>query len=116
MIHIQVGFIALTYYNKSYEKNPLDTRALLGRAWALSKVVSYEEALLDVNKAIELAPDNLIARAHKALITYLTCEFEEALVQNTRLIPLRKKPENFVMGVMHVSNFNNIFILQIQYL
>ncbi|CAH0560162.1 unnamed protein product [Brassicogethes aeneus] len=94
---------SLPHFNKAYEKNPTDIRTLLGRSWALSKVVSYEDALIDVNKAIELAPDNLIARAHKALITYLTCEFEEALVQNIRLIPLRKKPENFVMGVMHCT-------------
>ncbi|CAH0560163.1 unnamed protein product [Brassicogethes aeneus] len=94
---------SLPYFNKAYEKNPADIGTLLGRSWALSKVVSYKDALIDVNKAIELAPDNLIARAHKALITYLTCEFEEALVQNRRLIPLRKKPENFVMGVMHCT-------------
>ncbi|CAH0560161.1 unnamed protein product [Brassicogethes aeneus] len=94
---------SLPYFNKAYEKSPTDIKTLLGRAWALSKDVNYKDALIDVNKAIELAPDNLIARAHKALITYLTCEFEEALVQNRRLIPLRNKPENFVMGVMHCT-------------
>jgi hypothetical protein len=74
----------------------------MGRAWARSKACKYEGALDDIRTALNLDPDDLVMLAHKALNTYLNCEFEDGLVQNTRLIPKRKKPDYFQMGAMHV--------------
>lgn len=75
----------------------------MGRSWARAKAVQYQGALDDINKALKLDGEDLRVLAHKALNTYLSCEFEDALVQNLRKIPIRKKPDSFVMGVMHVS-------------
>ena len=96
-------FQALKFFDQAITKTPHDRRALMGRAWARSKACKYEGALNDIRTALELDPDDLVMLAHKALNTYLNCEFEDGLVQNTRLIPKRKKPDYFQMGAMHVS-------------
>ncbi|XP_018334803.1 transient receptor potential-gamma protein-like, partial [Agrilus planipennis] len=95
----------LEQFNTAVTKVPNDKRALLGRALTRAKLCHYAEALEDINKADKLAGEeiDLTIKAQKALITYLSCEFEEAMVMNLRLIPLRKKPDHFVMGAMHVS-------------
>lgn len=74
----------------------------MGRSIARAKAVQYEGAQDDINKALKMDPDDLVVLALKALNTYLSCDFEDALVQNLRNIPKRKKPDNFYMGVMHV--------------
>lgn len=94
---------ALRFFDEAIKKTPDDRRALMGRAWARSKACQYEGALDDIRKALKLDPDDLVMLAHRALNTYLNCEFEDGLVQNTRLIPKRKKPDYFIMGAMHVS-------------
>lgn len=80
----------------------------MGRSIARAKAVQYQGALEDINKALELDESDLVVLAHKALNTYLSCEFEDALVQNLRRVPYRKKPDSFVMGVMHVSFASSI--------
>lgn len=96
--------LGLYYFDQALEKTPDDTRALLGRSWARAKAIQYQGALDDINKALKIDSKDFayVYLAHKALNTYLSCEFEEALVQNLRLLPKRKKPDNFAMGVMHV--------------
>lgn len=96
--------VALHYFDEALKRTPEDTRALLGRSWARAKAIQYQGALEDINKALHIDPKDFVYvyLAHKALNTYLSCEFEEALVQNLRLLPKRKKPDNFAMGVMHV--------------
>lgn len=93
----------MTYYDEAVERFPTDKRALMGRSWARSKVCHYDGAIEDIQKALNLSPDDLVLMAQKALNTYLCCEFEDALVFNLRMVPKRKKPDNFVMGVMHVG-------------
>lgn len=97
--------LGLQFFDQALEKTPEDTRALLGRSWARAKATQYQGALDDINKALKIDPKDFlyVYLAHKALNTYLSCEFEDALVQNLRLLPKRKKPDNFAMGVMHVS-------------
>ncbi|RZC35593.1 uncharacterized protein BDFB_008264 [Asbolus verrucosus] len=95
---------ALKFFDEAIAKTPNDRRALMGRAWARSKACKYEGALDDIRKALKLDPDDLVMLAHKALNTYLNCEFEDGLVQNTRLIPKRKKPDYFQMGAMHCAD------------
>ncbi|XP_022899971.1 outer dynein arm-docking complex subunit 4-like [Onthophagus taurus] len=94
---------ALQSFDIAVEKTPEDRRALMGRSIARAKAVQYEGAMADINKALTLFPDDLVLLALKALNTYLSCDFEEALVQNLRCLPLRKKPDNFYMGVMHCT-------------
>ncbi|CAH2014705.1 unnamed protein product [Acanthoscelides obtectus] len=94
---------SLNFFDEAIKKTPNDKRALIGRARARAKACQYEGALEDVNKALTFDPDDLVVLADKALNTYLSCEFEEGLVQNTRLLPRRQKPDHFSMGVMHVS-------------
>ncbi|KAJ8922716.1 hypothetical protein NQ315_007751 [Exocentrus adspersus] len=95
---------SLKFFDEAIKNTPLDKRALIGRSRARAKACLYEGAIDDVNKALKIHPDDLVVLADKALNTYLNCEFEEGLVQNTRLLPIRQKPENFSMGVMHCSN------------
>lgn len=79
----------------------------MGRSYVRAKNCEYEGALQDINKALKNDPNDLVLLAHKALNIYLSCEFEDALVFNYRLVPKRKKPDNFTMGVMHVSQTKN---------
>ncbi|XP_008192872.3 outer dynein arm-docking complex subunit 4 [Tribolium castaneum] len=95
---------ALKFFDEAIAKTPNDRRALMGRAWARSKACKYEGALDDIRTALNLDPDDLVMLAHKALNTYLNCEFEDGLVQNTRLLPIRKKPDYFQMGAMHCAD------------
>nr|CAH7765133.1 unnamed protein product [Callosobruchus chinensis] len=95
---------SLKFFDEAIKKTPNDKRALIGRARARAKACQYEGALEDVNKALNFDPDDLVVLADKALNTYLSCEFEEGLVQNTRLLPRRQKPDHFSMGVMHCTN------------
>lgn len=83
--------------------SPSDPRTLIGRAATRAKAVEYKGAMNDLHEALKNCPDDLIALAHRALTTYLSCEFEEALIQNLRNLPKRKKPDSFAMGVMHVN-------------
>lgn len=94
---------ALHYFDQALNKTPEDKRALIGRSWARAKACQYKGALSDIDKAISIDSNDYVVLAHKALNTYLNCEFEDALVQNLRLLPKRKKPDNFAMGVMHVN-------------
>ena len=75
----------------------------MGRSLARAKACQYQGALDDINKALAGDPDDLLLLARKALNTYLSCEFEDALVQNVRKVPDRTKPDSFVSGVMHVK-------------
>lgn len=95
-------FIGLRYFNETIKKTPNDKRALMGRAYARSKVCEYQEALEDIRTALKLDPDDLVILANKALNTYLNCSFEEGLIQNTRMLPKRKMPDHFSIGIMHV--------------
>ncbi|KAK9870770.1 hypothetical protein WA026_009731 [Henosepilachna vigintioctopunctata] len=95
---------SLKFFDKSLLKAPDNTRALHGRAVARAKSIKFGGALEDITKILTSDPDNIYLRAEKALIAYLGCEFEEALIQNYRNVPLRKKPDNFVMGVMHCED------------
>ncbi|KAJ8960376.1 hypothetical protein NQ314_006066, partial [Rhamnusium bicolor] len=95
---------SLKFFDEALRNTPNDKRALIGRSRARAKACQYEGAIQDINKALNLDPDDLVVLADKALNTYLSCEFEEGLVQNTRLIPIRQKPDHFAMGVMHCSN------------
>ncbi|CAH1133857.1 unnamed protein product [Ceutorhynchus assimilis] len=112
-LHREIGYYisrieqyekSVKFFDEAIKKTPDDKRALIGRARARSKVIEYEGALEDVNKALGYDPSDLVVLADKALNTYLCCEFEEGLLQNTRLLPQRKKPDNFSMGVMQCSD------------
>lgn len=67
----------MKFFDEAIKKTPDDKRALIGRARARSKVIQYEGALEDVNRALSLDPDDLVVLADRALNTYLCCEFEE---------------------------------------
>lgn len=84
----------------------------MGRSYVRAKNCEYEGALQDINKALKNDPNDLVLLAHKALNIYLSCEFEDALVFNYRLVPKRKKPDNFTMGVMHVSASSIIILVR----
>lgn len=106
---------ALDFFDEAIRNNPNDRRALMGRAWARSKACKYQGALEDIREALKLDLDDLAMLAHKALNTYLNCEFEDGLVQNTRSIPNRKKPDCFQMGAMHVNCLIRLKGLSIDY-
>ncbi|XP_060517668.1 outer dynein arm-docking complex subunit 4 [Cylas formicarius] len=95
---------SLKFFDEALKKTPDDRRALIGRSRARAKAIHYQGALEDINKALSLYPDDLGILAEKALNTYLCCEFEKGLVQNSRLAPKRQKPDNFVIGIMHCSD------------
>lgn len=76
----------------------------MGRAFARAKAVDYEGAFEDVYTLLNLDNDDILALGHKALNTYLSCEFEDALIQNIRMAPIRRKPDNFVLGIMTVKD------------
>ncbi|KAL1490372.1 hypothetical protein ABEB36_013081 [Hypothenemus hampei] len=112
-LHREIGYYisrlehydkALKFFDEAIKKTPDDKRALIGRSRARSKVIQYQGALEDVNRALNLDPDDLVVLADKALNTYLCCEFEEGLIQNIRMLPKRQKPENFKMGQMQCAD------------
>ncbi|KAL3266818.1 hypothetical protein HHI36_010972 [Cryptolaemus montrouzieri] len=95
---------SLKFFDESLKKDPDCVRTLHGRVDARAKSIKFSGALEDIQRILNVDPDNIYLRGQKALLTYLVCEFETALVQNFRNVPLRKKPDNFVMGVMHCEN------------
>lgn len=101
--------LGLKYFDKSLNKEPNSIRTLRLRANARAKAIKFHGALEDIENILTLEPENIYLKSEKALITYLGCEFEDALIQNYRNVPLRKKPDNFVMGVMHVSKSEDKF-------
>lgn len=74
---------SLKFFDEAIKNTPEDKRALIGRARARSKLIQYEGALEDVNRALSLDPDNLVVLADKALNIYLCSEFEEGLSRKT---------------------------------
>ncbi|KAF5302178.1 hypothetical protein FQR65_LT08602 [Abscondita terminalis] len=94
---------ALTFFDEALTKVAVDKRTFLGRSRARSKVCDYEGAIRDIEKALEIDPDDLTVTAQRALNMYLSCEFEDALVLNYQMVPNRTKPDNFTMGVMHCN-------------
>lgn len=94
---------AVPIFDKAYSLVPTDKRTLLGRSCLRSKVCNYAGAIDDINTALELDPEDLVVTAQRALNLYLSCEFEIAVVLNYRMVPKRKKPDNFTMGVMHCN-------------
>ncbi|XP_050307534.1 uncharacterized protein LOC126744219 [Anthonomus grandis grandis] len=112
-LHREIGYYvsrleqyenSLKFFDEAIRKFPDDKRALIGRAKSRSKLIQYREALDDVNQALTYDPDDLVILSDKALNTYLCAEFEEGLVQNTRLIPKRTKPEVFTLGKMQCTD------------
>ncbi|XP_044749131.1 outer dynein arm-docking complex subunit 4-like [Coccinella septempunctata] len=95
---------SLKYFDQSLKKEPDSIRTLKGRANARAKAVKFTGALEDIQRILTLEPENIYLKAERALITYLGCEFEDALIQNYRNVPLRQKPDNFVMGCMHCED------------
>lgn len=95
---------SLSAFDEAIKHTPDDIRALIGRSRSRAKASQYGGALEDINKALKFDPDNLAVLAEKALDTYLNCEFEDGLVQNSRLVLKRQKPAHFTLGVMHCSN------------
>ncbi|XP_057669957.1 outer dynein arm-docking complex subunit 4-like [Diorhabda carinulata] len=95
---------SLKYYDRAVEKNPDDMKTLIDRSKARSKACQYKGALEDLKKVLSTEGDNLIGLAQKSETTFLNCEFEDALVQNFRLLPIRKKPDDFFLGIMKCSS------------
>lgn len=98
---------SLKIFDEAIKYTPDDVRALIGRARSLAKESLYEGAIKDINKALDIEPGNLVALAEKALQTYLKGEFEDGLVQNIKMLPIRQKPEHFALGVMYCYNAVN---------
>lgn len=95
---------SLRAFNEAIKYTPDNIRALIGRSRSRARAGQYKGALEDVNNALKLDPDNLVILAEKALDTYLFCDLEDGLVQNSRFLTRRKQPNNFALGVMHCSN------------
>lgn len=94
---------SLKYYDDAVKKNSDDTRALIKRSKARAKSGHYKESLEDINEALKVNKSDPTVLAEKALNTYLNSEFENGLVQNTRMLTIRKKPECFYLGTMHCT-------------
>lgn len=104
ILRVELYENSLMIFDEAIKRTPDDIRALVGRSRSRAKLSQYEGALEDVNRALKVDPSNLEVLAEKALNTYLSCEFETGLVQNSRLLPRRQKPEHFSLGTMHCSN------------
>lgn len=74
---------SLRFFDEALKKTPKDIRALKGRAYARAKAIQYEGALEDIREALDLEPDDLVILADRALNTYLNCEFEAGLGEDT---------------------------------
>ncbi|XP_045479224.1 outer dynein arm-docking complex subunit 4-like [Harmonia axyridis] len=101
---------SLPYFDQALDRSPEDLRALLGRSRYRAQACKYNDALKDLATLHKSSPENIYVFASECLVKYLCCEFEQAMVDNLRKIPLRKKPDNFVVGAMHCEDAirNNI--------
>ncbi|KAG5873555.1 hypothetical protein JTB14_001454 [Gonioctena quinquepunctata] len=95
---------SLKFYDEAVCKNPKDRRALVARAKARSKAGSCLGALEDITEALKIDPKEFTGLATKAHISYIDCEFEDGLLQNSRILPLMRKPEDFYIGRMNCSS------------
>ncbi|XP_057652099.1 uncharacterized protein LOC130891396 [Diorhabda carinulata] len=94
---------SMPFFDEAVLKCPNDKKILVDRGKVLGKLCFFKRALEDINKAIDLDPDDLVSLAERSHAIYLSCEFEDAIVQNYRLLPLRKKPDHFSMGIRKCS-------------
>ncbi|KAG5873554.1 hypothetical protein JTB14_001453 [Gonioctena quinquepunctata] len=92
---------SLKFYDEAVRKNPKDRRALVARAKARAKAGSCHGALEDITEALKIKPNEFIGLVTKAHISYIDCEFEDGLLQNSRLLSHRRKPEDFYIGRMN---------------
>ncbi|CAG9854091.1 unnamed protein product [Phyllotreta striolata] len=91
---------SLKYYDLAVIETPNDKKTLIDRARARARCNNYLGALEDIANALKIDPLDLIALAEKAHTTFLNTHFEEALIQNQRLLPRRKKPDYFFLGAL----------------
>nr|XP_023018092.1 tetratricopeptide repeat protein 25-like [Leptinotarsa decemlineata] len=91
---------SLKYYDEAVLRNPTNRKTLVARAIARGKTGFHQGAMEDLKNALEEDPYELFTLAKKAHITYLSCDFEEGLIQNLRQLATRGKPEDFYIGRM----------------
>ncbi|CAG9829271.1 unnamed protein product [Diabrotica balteata] len=94
---------SLPFFDEAVLKCPNDKKTLIDRGKVRGKICNFKGALEDINKAINLDPNDLVSLAERSEAVYLNCEFEDAIIQNYRLLPLRKKPDHFSMGIRKCS-------------
>ncbi|XP_044748554.1 outer dynein arm-docking complex subunit 4-like [Coccinella septempunctata] len=95
---------SLPYFDEALQRSPQDVRALLGRARYRAQACKYNDALKDLATLKASDPENIYVFATECLVKYLCCQFEQAMVDNLNKIPIRKKPDNFVLGTMHCED------------
>lgn len=85
-------------WNESHNINTLLTRAKL-----FEKYKQYDKALKDLEAALDINPDDLRVLQERAIVQYLSGDFEYGLISNSRGGPIRKQPPIFQEGVLNVS-------------
>ncbi|XP_050499661.1 outer dynein arm-docking complex subunit 4-like [Diabrotica virgifera virgifera] len=94
---------SLPFFDEAVLKCPNDKKTLIDRGKVRGKLCNFQGALEDINRAIKLDPKDLVSLAERSEAVYLSCEFEDAIIQNYRLLPLRQKPDHFSMGIRKCS-------------
>ncbi|XP_072377374.1 outer dynein arm-docking complex subunit 4-like [Diabrotica undecimpunctata] len=94
---------SLPFFDEAVLKCPNDKKTLIDRGKVRGKLCNFQGALEDINKAIKLDPKDLVSLAERSEAVYLSCEFEDAIIQNYRLLPVRQKPDHFAMGIRKCS-------------
>jgi tetratricopeptide (TPR) repeat protein len=81
---------AVAHYSQQLEKEPNDARAYAYRGWALKQAKSYDAALKDYDRAVELAGNQCAWRNNRALIWVEKKNFDKAIAdydESVRIFP-----------------------------
>lgn len=91
---------SIKFYDKAVRNNPSNPKILTRRARARGKICLHKGALEDIRQAVESDGNNLRSLEERVTHTYLSNEFEQALLQNSRLALISKNPEFYALNEM----------------
>lgn len=80
---------AIAAYTRAIERNPQDISLYLGRAGALLNLLEKERGRADVERALALAPNHLLALELRGEFYALDKQFDAALEQYERVLELK---------------------------
>lgn len=88
---------AIEQYTQLIQRDPKNARAFYGRGMAFNSIANYKAALIDMEEAINLAPDSFYF-AGRALVHAQMGDYETAFSEFSRVIKLSP---SFVEAYMH---------------
>lgn len=92
---------SLKYFDEAILQNPNDVKSLLQRSECRARLCLFDAALRDIEYASSLFPNRMEILVQRAFISYLSCEFEESILEIAKTIPTERFDNRFQKETMH---------------